>query len=140
MGAVIVQGQGIANAAAGKGQACLAHHEGMIFRTANAQGMVRATQQARCQKSGHIGWRHRAISDPSLRGLDLNHGLQPGHAARAGANDLHTLACLLRQGLSHAVSTDGEGGDILGYKEADHGWVSSATASIRLIPSRRPWG
>ena len=92
MGAVIIQGQGIDNAAAGKGQARLAHHEGVIFRTANAQGMVRAAQQARHQKSRHIGWSHRAIGDPSLRGLDLDQRLQPGHAARAGADDLHPLA------------------------------------------------
>jgi hypothetical protein len=88
LGGVILERQRISDAAALEGQALLVLEIGVLFRLADAQGMLGALQEARREQACDIAFANRAVGDAALRRRHFHHRLQPQHAARAIADDL----------------------------------------------------
>lgn len=122
MGAVIRDREWIGDADALEGEALLALHPVEFVGLAEAQGVGAARDEAGVEKRGHVLGRDRPIGDPAFRRLDLDHRLQPEHAARAVAGDFDGKPARRRfagDGLRDGFRADRQGGGVDGNEDAD---------------------
>ena len=122
MSAVIGERERVGHADALEGQALLALQPVELAHRAEPQLVSAASLEAGFEQRGDILRHDRAIGDAPLRRLDLDHRLEPEHAARAVADDLDGGAARLRfpgDGLRHRLGTDREGGGVDRHEDAD---------------------
>jgi hypothetical protein len=88
MGRVIGEVERVRDPAAREHETGLPGEERHRLRLADAKRVIRAVEQPGREQARHVARRHRPVSDPPRRGLDLDERFQPSHPARAVANDL----------------------------------------------------
>ena len=118
MRAIVVERQGIDDAAAREGDARLALEEGNLFRPAEAQRM--SLVEAAGDQARHVARCDRTERDAALRRRDLDHRLEPEQAARTGAHDLDRNALparLVDDCRRDLVGPDGAGRRIAGDED-----------------------
>ena len=97
VGFVIFERTRIDNAAACEGEACLLLQERMVFRHADAQCVLTAAGDHRIEHAVDVGELDRPIGNPALFRHDLEHRLEPMHAARTVAYDFDLDLALCRR-------------------------------------------
>ncbi len=88
MGFVILERAGIDDAAQRESEPRLALEEGDVVHEPEAQAVRLALEHPAIEQALDVGRRHRPIADAALGPLHLDQGLEPIHAAAAGAHDL----------------------------------------------------
>lgn len=109
MGLVVVERQGIDDAAAGKGQSRLLLEEGDVLGLPETERVIAAVKQAGIQQRDHVAGLDRAIGNTATRRFHLDQGFQPVHAARTVAHDRGIeAACAdrLGHGLGNLLRTE----------------------------------
>ncbi len=84
---VIVGRERIDEAAAREGKARLSCEVGQGLWVAEAERMIPAVEETGTEEAIDVGRLDRAVGDAPRWCLDLDHGLQPEQAARAGPHD-----------------------------------------------------
>ena len=84
---VIVDRQGIGEAAAGKDKPLLARQIGDVVDAPERLGMRAAGQEARIEQRRDLIRRNRSVADAPGGGFDLDQRLEPKEAARTGAHN-----------------------------------------------------
>jgi hypothetical protein len=138
MRAIVLNRQRIGDAAACERQALLVLEVGDFVGEPVAELVLLAFEEIGLEEARHILRLHGAISDAALRRLDLDHGLEPQHPARAVAYDLDLGIALFGFGgdrLGDGIGAHRQGGGIAGNVDLDHA-AAPRSRSAMMVSKR----